>query len=225
MNVLDKLACEVVSYTSRRPWLDVDPWNLQALYFNANGTDPRFEAEHELVAAECERRRVDFCLWFNVPRDQQSMSAGATFAVNASAKVTLYGGSSRVKAVMFDNEKVPLNFQAGYINRWDALRPFRPTLYSVEPFQNSTQNAYGAMLDRNAAGHGRVRKITGQCYNGGMVPLKPADVRDYLRMNVPLDTDFCPTVDPAQPAKYLTQVATTGSVGAMLFESGRIPPS
>jgi hypothetical protein len=41
LNVLDTLACEVASYTSRRPWPFIQPWGLQALYFNSNGDDVR----------------------------------------------------------------------------------------------------------------------------------------------------------------------------------------
>jgi hypothetical protein len=223
VNVLDSLGCEVGSYTSTRPWAFVDPWGLQALYFSANGDDPRFEAEHELVAQECERIGVAFCIWLNVPRQQ---AGGVQFAQHASAAVTHYGGAARVKAVLFDNEKVPLAFQAGYIDQWDGLRPWRDTLFSVEPYQDRTQNDYARMLRRNAVSvptlGRRVRKVTFQCYRGGMQPEPPRAVRDYLGSLVP-DVDGCPTVDPAQAAHWLTQIAATGSTGACLFESGRFP--
>jgi hypothetical protein len=225
VNVLDTLACEVVSYTSRRPWAYLEAWGIQALYFNANGDDARFEAEHELIAVECDRRRVAFCIWFNVPRET---TGGRKFAETCSKRVTELGGAARVAAVMFDNEKVPLEFQDDYMPRWDELRPWRDTLYSVEPGQDETQNRYATMLARNPAGlktlGRRVRKVTFQNYHDKMQPLDPLEVRtnSYGPARVP-DDELCPTIDPAQPAPYIASAAACGLRGLMLFESGRIP--
>jgi len=42
MNVLDTLACEVVAcgnHAGNRPYAAIEPWNVQAVYFNGNGDD------------------------------------------------------------------------------------------------------------------------------------------------------------------------------------------
>lgn len=233
MNPLETLMLESVSIDSRNPTLFTD-WSYKALYFNGNGSDggsagdPRFDREHAAWADWCERLGIYFCLWFGVPR---LASGGTRFAELCSNKVTTYGGSARVHAVMFDNEKVPLGFQQEYITRWDQLRPYRPTLYSVEPIQDESVNHYDLMLAQNqktldpaGASPFRSRKITFQCYQGGMQPLDPLTVRtaQYGTARIP-DDDLNPTIDPAQPARYIASAAACGLKGLMLFSAERMP--
>jgi len=224
VNVLDTLAAEVVScanHAENRPYKTVAPWQVQALYFNGNGDDPVFEAEHEAIAGECEYRGIAFCIWLNVPR---TADGGRAFAESSSRKVEHYGGAARVQAVMFDNEKVPLAFQDEFMPRWDELRPFRPTLYSVEPIQDESINRYALMLRRNTRAPGqRVRKVTFQCYGGGMQPYPPLGVRTSKYGVGHLGgLDLCPTIDPAQPRAYVGSAAACGLMGLMLFETGRM---
>jgi hypothetical protein len=226
--VLNSLALESVSIDSRSPADFIHPnvADARAVYFNANANllgassagDPRFERDHEGWATYCHDRGVAFCIWVGVPR---TTSGGKAFAQAVSAKVESYGGMKRVDAVMFDNEKTPLGFQDEYVAEWDRIRPFRPTLYSVEPFQDSTQNRYAAMVHRNDLAAG-VRKVTFQCYQGGMQPLKPRDVYHYLS-GLLRDEDLCPTIDPAQPGPYIASAAACGLVGLMLFSAEREP--
>lgn len=235
MNVLDTLALESVSVDSRNPipFVNDETWDVQALYFNANqfvngaNGDLRFENEWTTWASESEKWGAFFCLWVNVPRDKPA-SQGRAWADKVSQAVTHFGGTGRVDAVMFDNEKVPLDFQFAYISRWDELRPWRDTLYSVEPAQNEAVNLYSMMLARNeksipALGR-RVRKITFQCYQGGMQPLNPLSVRNHPWGTVrQADDDLCPTIDPARPASYITSAAACGLKGLMLFSAERMP--
>lgn len=223
MNVLDALAVQVVAcadFPGNRPYGVAKPWGATALYFNPD--DPLFRVDGAAIlneAAKPETGGYFPCIYFVVPRGGD----GRAFAEKCSAKVTALGGSPHVAAVLFDNEKVPLDFQRAYMDRWDELRPWRPTIYSVEPFQDATQNDYFRMLRRNNATGTRCRKVTHQDYFGGMQPQKPNDVADYLRVRGVPDDDLCPTIDPAQPASYIASAAACGQRGLVLFEAGRIP--
>jgi len=223
VNVLDTLGCQVVkcsNHAGNRPYAAVQPWGVQALYFNGNGSeDPLFAVDGPLILRETAQLGLVPCVYFVVPRDTVG---GAAYADRCSAKLTTLGGVERVAAVLFDVEKVPLGFQAAFLDRWDERRPWRPTMFSVEPFQDASQNDYARMLRRNQTGQ-RVRKVTHQDYFGGMQPKRPDDVAEYLRVRGLSDDDLCPTIDPAQPARIIGQALACAERGAVLFESGRLP--
>jgi hypothetical protein len=225
VNVLDQLGCQVVkcsNHAGNRPYTAVQAWGVQALYFNANGTeDPIFAVDGALILRETAQLELTPCVYFVVPRESVG---GAAFADRCSAKLTSLGGVEHAAAVLFDVEKVPLGFQAALLDRWDQVRPWRPTMFSVEPFQDATQNDYARMLRRNQTGR-RVRKVTHQTYHGGMEPLRPNSTAEYLRVRGLADDDLCPTIDPAQPSRIIGQALACNERGAVLFESGRLPPA
>lgn len=228
-HLLDTLGCQVVkcsNHGGNRPFQTIAPWDVQTVYFNGNDAgviDPLFLIDGAAILRETRNDHgLIPAVYFVVPK---TSTGGKGFADKCSALVTTLGGVERVEVVMFDNEKVPLTFQAEYMDRWDQLRPWRPTIYSVEPIQDESVNDYARMLRRNQSGQ-RVRKVTFQCYQGGMQPLQPRDVRRAQFGTARLqDDDICPTIDPAQPAAYIASAAACGSRGMVLFESARIRPT
>jgi hypothetical protein len=233
---LETLAAQVVKCSNHAgnhpPWDKLAAWSVELVYLNAQD-DPNVTPA---LVEECAREHtlangtrvpgVAVGLYFIVPRDQHASSAaayaaGQAFARRCSARVTELGGTTRIAAVMFDNEKAPLDFQRGLCDEWDRLRPFRPTLWSVEPIQDGTQNDYNKMLRRAGAAPGS-RRVTIQCYGGGMQPYRPIDCVDYLTVRgVPREL-LNVTLDPAQPAATVAQGYAAGTKGAVLFETGRM---
>jgi hypothetical protein len=202
----------------------VAPWRPSALYLNAE-TDPRVTAA---AIAEAARAGYRPCAYFVTPRGDTTPAGGERYADQCSQRVTaLQAAGASVPFVMHDVEKVPLGFQQGFLDRWDNLRPWRPTVYNVEPFQDGSQNDYPRMLRRNgqgiATGRGKIRKVAAQCYFGGMQPQPPRVVIEYLTTRGIDRADLQPCVDPAQPASYITSAADAGCAGLILFQAGRIP--
>jgi hypothetical protein len=236
MSVLDQLAqlgIQVVScadFAGDRPYERVEPWQPTALYFNAE-TDPASSGQRDpFVTAElirdCARAGYRPCAYFVMPRGDTSAEGGARYAKTCSDRVSELGGAA-IPFVMHDVEKVSLGFQRGFLDAWDSLRPWRPTIYNVEPFQDASQNDYLRMLRRNsqgiATGRGKIRKIAVQSYFGGMQPQRVRDVIEYLTARALDRDDLQPCIDPAQPASYLTSAIDAGCRGAIIFEAGRIP--
>jgi hypothetical protein len=229
VNVLDELAVQVVNCAdfagNHPPYDKLTARGVRVVYLNGNpgsiaeGGDPFATAA---MVIDVITRGFIAAVFFGMPRDSSDPAAGAIYANVCSAKVDALGGMARVAAVLHDVEKVPLEFQRGFCERWDVIRFGRPTLYSVEPQQDATQNDYGRMLARNATAGKRLRKITTQSYFGGMQPIVPAAMVTYLTDRGVSADDVCPTIDPAQPVPYATSALACGTRGAVLFEAGRI---
>jgi hypothetical protein len=218
-------------YPGDRPFDVIAPTDSRVVYYNAE-SDPIVTAK---VFAETRDRGLVPGAYFVAPRDSDDPAHAKLYA---EASSTRFGEFMPVRGepVMFDVEKVPLVWQAAFLQRWDELRPHRPTIYNVEPYQDATQNDYARMLARHSIEPG-TRKLAVQTYRGGMQPLPPRSVVGYLTQRaIPRDrivvcTDPWPSfpdvTDPARVAwtrdAYHLSAFATATTGAVLFQAGRIP--
>jgi predicted amidohydrolase YtcJ len=241
VSALELLGIQVVScrdYPGDRPYDVVSSLATgtlgTVLYFNGDTAELNPNTDHDPIvnAALLEDARQHGFIpgaYFVAPRSSSTAADGKAWAEKVSARFAELE-PRRGDPVGLNVEKVPLPFQHAAAQRLDELRPHRPILLIVEPYQDNTQNDYAAWLARNRAEPG-TRKVAAETYRGNMTPLEVSSVIDYLAKRAIPRELLEPCIDPApagltdwqRAGYYLRALTEAGTRGLLIFQAGRIP--